>query len=1347
MKSIGLIAGFICLVVIIASGFAELPVTAETDPIRELLNLPAPPRPNPYARPLHELQRSAEFYNPMKPPPDNAPIEDLLDYWTQRNSLYNKLGYNISPSPEVARRLIEVVQKNPQMSIRLLNVMPAERDFIEIVKACYQSQCVDEDDPEKKAILKDWLFYNSDFFIKDLEKKANSVQTLGEYVSNQDELLALVRQDWNRAEPIVNRLYADRQQRVPQVLATWALYRHALETNSLADIERYRDELKAIVEDKTATAAMRDLALDALVKEKEWSGRDEWYLSLLSDETLQDLKVNGQSFTGLTTIIYYSDPERFVDKMIELVKSQNDTIKAAAYKNLDVRLRQLGNTEWSAGIRLKIVSAILPLWWKNISGQDYKPGLDPVLQQLQILEVPGSAAMLSEYLNRILIERRNNENNAKKTNSAVISNTRANTSANTVATNSNVNSVISTSNIGSDSSSRVVSSSSNTNTINTVLDVYFSSESNFSVINSIVTALSKQKDPIALQVLRRAHEQIEEPSLKTLILEAIVNSGGFTPAELADAIVKTLRLGIEGAEITQQSNLSTYNRFKLCVAKKIESYVSRGNLTEPESDFLPQSSQSLRSEFEQYKGVDNPTQENNPEEYEGGEDCWNLLNEKQNNAAIEDERKLVVISSIVPRLVPEREKITDELLKRMRYFKNSEPQLSEAIRFFLLRFDAEASVALNLEDVMSRNFDAQDVVEVLKARKTIHAKYSRELEKLKSLGGVYNAIALCLEENSTEIEKFLESADKRSKAMAFACARLIRLPINLSLAKRELENTDSLVSTAAEMYLIAEDSPEARRILWAGKSDQKRVLGSRIWFQGLASDRIPGNVLIELFDSVVPGIAYFLSEPSPEDRSQFIHNEQYLRDRLNSQEDILGAYGFKNYTILIYSDHYVFQEWTDQVRYLERKLSDDEFGALKSFLSMFPVDNLPAFFECKSNCKAVEFLMFGRSGGQRIFGLYGDKPSQFFDGLESIFRSFAETKGKLHYLPSEKIKGLEIVYSDTGYPAKTVLVLNGKLIAVLQDASLSRRFKSDLDAAMFDEMQNQAGDLSEITENDEIADSKPEPEITALQKKIEELRYKAEYGALGWHIIEGDGTKIPIGQPSDFTFIPQFGDENKASRWKLMSRGIEIAADRKGIYKIQSGRRTLVARGEFEPILISADARWAFAYNVGQSWQLVKIDLLTGKTTNFSETEEGYYYPSFVIPGTNLILIDPIEEYPIDDSGKLMFYSIDSGDRYRLYNPLNGKSVKIAGEVRPLVQQSFRPLQPTGQPNEFWAAIPRYGAGTLVGKYRSDRFLFTPLLKLPGLIFSSMDMWVAEDKIYFVYNGDILSVPISAQSK
>lgn len=48
--------------------------------------------------------------------------------------------------------------------------------------------------------------------------------------------------------------------------------------------------------------------------------------------------------------------------------------------------------------------------------------------------------------------------------------------------------------------------------------------------------------------------------------------------------------------------------------------------------------------------------------------------------------------------------------------------------------------------------------------------------------------------------------------------------------------------------------------------------------------------------------------------------------------------------------------------------------------------------------------------------------------------------------------------------------------------------------------------------------------------------------------------KIPIRQPAEFTYIPEYGDENKASKWKLMSRGIEVAADKKGIYKIQSGR-------------------------------------------------------------------------------------------------------------------------------------------------------------------------------------------------
>ncbi|MDM7922713.1 MAG: hypothetical protein QUS14_10475, partial [Pyrinomonadaceae bacterium] len=67
---------------------------------------------------------------------------------------------------------------------------------------------------------------------------------------------------------IVNRLYNDSSQPVSRVLAMWALYRRAIDTDSLGDTDRYRGELMAVVEDRNATAGMRDLAFDALVKER-----------------------------------------------------------------------------------------------------------------------------------------------------------------------------------------------------------------------------------------------------------------------------------------------------------------------------------------------------------------------------------------------------------------------------------------------------------------------------------------------------------------------------------------------------------------------------------------------------------------------------------------------------------------------------------------------------------------------------------------------------------------------------------------------------------------------------------------------------------------------------------------------------------------------------------------------------------------------------------------------------------------------------------------------------------------------------------------------------------------------
>jgi hypothetical protein len=95
-------------------------------------------------------------------------------------------------------------------------------------------------------------------------------------------------------------------------------------------------------------------------------------------------------------------------------------------------------------------------------------------------------------------------------------------------------------------------------------------------------------------------------------------------------------------------------------------------------------------------------------------------------------------------------------------------------------------------------------------------------------------------------------------------------------------------------------------------------------------------------------------------------------------------------------------------------------------------------------------------------------------------------------------------------------------------------------------------------------------------------------------------------------------------------------------------------------------------------------------------------------------------------------------------DPDTGSLTPVKGEVRPLGHQTFRSLQPTGKPNEFWAAISDGEKRTTsVGVYDSRLLTFKPTMVIPKISFNSMDMWVdaAENKVYFVYSGHLLSLP------
>jgi hypothetical protein len=374
---------------------------AQNNLVGDLLDLPAPPPPNPLFRgPVQP--HNENFYDKKNPPGDDAPIGDLIEYWQTQSTNYADLGYNLEPSRETMERLLEAIKDKPELLGSLINIFPENAETADFVKKIYDAGGTEGEEGGLNETIEAWLKYHSKYYADELLEGSRQVGDADEYVTNQEELLALTRVDFSRAQPILNQLYNDSRQPVSQTLARWALYRHAIDTDSLGDIERYRDELKATVENRQATPGMRDLAMDALIKEKDWSGREDWYMGLLEDETLADLQVNGRSYTGLTTIVLLAPPEKYMDRMLGLLKSSTPAVRNAAVKNLALLISKdspevvrallpwLEDPKWAkeaGGERSRLVEAL-----QSLSMPESVPGLINIMEELKTVKRPSGMA-------------------------------------------------------------------------------------------------------------------------------------------------------------------------------------------------------------------------------------------------------------------------------------------------------------------------------------------------------------------------------------------------------------------------------------------------------------------------------------------------------------------------------------------------------------------------------------------------------------------------------------------------------------------------------------------------------------------------------------------------------------------------------------------------------------------------------------------------------------------------------------------------------------------------------------------------------------------------------------------
>ncbi|MEP6902571.1 MAG: HEAT repeat domain-containing protein [Actinomycetota bacterium] len=373
MRQLFFAALFICFIFFIS---IQAQTVNPANLLKQLLDLPAPP-------PLDELSsqalkskpvsREPGFYDKNRIPPDDAPIEELLDYWSMQSRTYRLLRYNVKPSDKTIERLLEYCEDKPEGLNLFLNILPTRPKIAESVKHIYDLMLQVKTREYGIYTIRNWLVYHSDVYVDELLKKAEKVKDKDEYVTNQAELLALTRIDWEKAAPILEKLVNDKNQPVSSTLAKWAYYTHALATGDDGDISKYRRQLQEVVENRNSRPGARDLALDSLVSETDWDGRDDWYLSLLSDETLYELKINNSVYTGLTTLLLYSPPEKYIKAMAALVESKNSTVRKAAIKNLTTQLGEanidavrallpwLANPNWAGAIvngRAALINAV-----------------------------------------------------------------------------------------------------------------------------------------------------------------------------------------------------------------------------------------------------------------------------------------------------------------------------------------------------------------------------------------------------------------------------------------------------------------------------------------------------------------------------------------------------------------------------------------------------------------------------------------------------------------------------------------------------------------------------------------------------------------------------------------------------------------------------------------------------------------------------------------------------------------------------------------------------------------------------------------------------------------------------
>ena len=642
------------------------------------------------------------------------------------------------------------------------------------------------------------------------------------------------------------------------------------------------------------------------------------------------------------------------------------------------------------------------------------------------------------------------------------------------------------------------------------------------------------------------------------------------------------------------------------------------------------------------------------------------------------------------------------LLSRAERLKRENPQLARTLVEVAHHWQSR-QVDLDLVARIADGIaDAETIVQALKRRITLRESVGPELQSLAGAGGAAAGVAAVLLGNENLALTLVGSGNQEGQIALLACARLTQMPLPVEAVGNLLQSKNDLLALAAERYLLVEDSQESQRLLWEHHPNEAFITGWRENTPWMVGDN---------FDSLTKQEEKlrkeFFTAGSPLEILALIYNG--------------AAFG---HVLRIYPDKAVYTRYTDRAYYLERVISKSELQSFRNAVGTNELSTFgPLIGPCHHDCSVTEFLSLTRQRGRRVFSHQG------FSGTEVLSNAFdllaRGEDAKTHFYLEKEIKGLEILFS-------------GEELTVLDV------WQRGPEVRIFVERK----DTDEHKEDHPDADQ--EDQMDAAERRRRRLaREKARFS---WRVLQNRVVGPIVAQPDGYSNFDEneFEVEEETSRLdhsSLAVAGKFVVQTRNfdGLWKKEPGSKAvkISGNGAYANPVTTPDGRWVVVAKTDNDWgqpnYVVRFDLQTGREFRVDVPAADQFDPIAFVAAHGKVLLRREK----DDEQYWRKTVGPESPEYYLLDVANGEARLAEGIFAPLLQDNKRILQPTGRPEEVWAAIPKPGNQTEVGRYNLKDFSFQLILRVPHLTFDSDNMSVDADggKLYVVYKGQLLRLP------